>query len=323
MTDKDLLTQEEIDALLTGVGKGEVSTDDVDEPLDEAVRDYDLASQDRIVRAHLPTLEVINEKFARLFRGALNRLLRFSVDVGVGGVRIIKYSEYVQTLYVPTSINLVRLAPMLGQAMFVFDAKLIYKLVDQYFGGAGKGSQVEGRDFSPTETRVVDRLLKAMLEDFGEAWKELFPLQISQISREVNPSLVSAIGAGEIIVVSTFRLEIESGGGGGEIHIALPYSMLEPYRKQLDAIGQQRSRKPDERWLFKMEHRLLEAPIPVNCTIIEKQIRLRELVNFSVGDVIPVDMPDVHIVAADGSPLFQAKLGDSKGNLALEYVDPV
>lgn len=323
MTDKDVLTQEEIDALLTGVGKGDVEIEDAPEEIADAVRDYDLASQDRIVRAHLPTLEVINEKFARLYRSALGRLLRFGVDVGVGGVRIVKYSEYVQTLYVPTSINLVRLAPMSGQALFVFDAKLIYRLVDQYFGGLGQGNQVEGRDFSPTENRVIDRLLEAMLEDFAEAWRELFPIEVSRLGREMNPSLVSAIGSSEIIVVSTFRLEIESGGGGGEVHIALPYSMLEPYRKQLDAVGQARVRKLDDQWLLKMEQQLLDAEVPVNCTIIEKQIQLRELLGFSVGDVVPVDMPDLHVVLANGSPIYRAKLGDARGSLALEFTDPV
>lgn len=317
MSDKDILSQEEIDALLTGVGSGDVDTVD-EEPEEEGdVRSFDLANQDKIVRGRLPTLEVINEKFARYLRGSLYNMLRYTVEVGAGGVKIVKYSDYVNTLYVPTSITTVRLRPLVGHALIVIDAKLIFRLVDQYFGGSGQHTKIEGRDFTPTETRVVERLLEMIFRDAQEAWKSVIPIQVEYLGTEVNPNLVNVINPNEVVVVNSFRLEIE--GAGGEIHISIPYGMLEPYRQVLDNAGQRKEQELDQNWLPKLQRGMLDTEVAINCSIAEKDIKLRDLLNFSVGDVIPVDLPDEHVVSANDNPLFYAKLGESKGSLALEY----
>ncbi|MGM0633465.1 MAG: flagellar motor switch protein FliM, partial [Pseudomonadota bacterium] len=149
---QDLLSQDEIDALLHGVDDGDVDTDEDLAPGE--VRSYDLTSQDRIVRGRMPTLEMINERFARYTRISLFNLMRRSAEVSVNGVQINKFGEYLHTMYVPTSLNLVKFRPLRGTALIVLDARLVFALVDNYFGGDGRHAKIEGREFTPTELRV-------------------------------------------------------------------------------------------------------------------------------------------------------------------------
>jgi flagellar motor switch protein FliM len=143
MAVQDLLSQDEIDALLHGVDDGLVETETDADPA--SVKSYDLTSQDRIVRGRMPTLEMINERFARYTRISMFNLLRRSADVAVGGVQVMKFGEYVHSLYVPTSLNLVKMKPLRGTSLFILDAKLVFKLVDNFFGGDGRHAKIEGR----------------------------------------------------------------------------------------------------------------------------------------------------------------------------------
>ena len=318
-TRKEVLTQEEIDALLSGVDSGKVVSEG-ERSANEALPKYDLASQDRIVRGRLPTLELVNEKFARFFRGSLYDLMRHAAEIGVGGIQIMKYSDYLNTLFVPTSINLVRVKPMTGVAMLVLDAKLVFKLVDHFFGGDGRQVKTEGRDFTPTELRIVTRVLEHLCADMKEAWKGLMPIQIEHLGVEVNPSLVNIVGPSEIMVVNVFRVELESGGG--EIHFVLPYGMLEPHREQLETAGKGKTNELDRRWRPSVERRVLDARVRVSCAIAEKDLSLKDVLGFSVGDVIPIELPEQHLVYANDAPLFFAKLGTSRGSVALEFQEP-
>src|SRR5690554_3211879 len=168
MAVQDLLSQDEIDALLHGVDEGVIDNEENNEP--GAVKSYDLTSQDRIVRGRMPTLEMINERFARYTRISMFNLLRRSADVSVGGVQVMKFGEYVHTLYVPTSLNLVKMKPLRGTALFILDARLVFKLVDNFFGGDGRHAKIEGREFTPTELRVVRMVLEQAFTDLKEAW---------------------------------------------------------------------------------------------------------------------------------------------------------
>ncbi len=317
---RELLTQEEIEALLKGVEEVDVDVD-VDSPVNAEVKSYDLASQDRVVKGRLPTLELVNEKFARLFQSGLFNLLRYPADIGVGGVQILKFSEYVQSLYVPTSINVVRVKPFAGVGLVVIDAKLVFRLVDQFFGGTGGQAAAEGRDFTPTESRIIRRVLDCVYADLVTAWKGTLPIEIQQIGAEANPSLLNAFSGNEIMLVNTYSVELENGGG--EIHLTLPYAMLEPYRELLERSGQNKTSEVDKRWSPNLERRLLDARVSINCSIAERQISLKEVLRLRAGDVIPIDVPDAHLVEANGVPTFMAKLGNARGNLALEYQEPI
>lgn len=319
MAVQDLLSQDEIDALLHGVDDGLVQTDNAADP--GTVKSYDLTSQDRIVRGRMPTLEMINERFARYTRISMFNMLRRSADVAVGGVQVMKFGEYVHSLYVPTSLNLVKIKPLRGTALFILDAKLVFKLVDNFFGGDGRHAKIEGREFTPTELRVVRMVLEQAFVDLKEAWQAIMEVNFEYINSEVNPAMANIVGPSEAIVVSTFHIELD--GGGGDLHVTMPYSMIEPVREMLDAGFQSDLDDQDERWVNALRQDVLDVDVPIGATVARRQLRLRDILHMQPGDVIPVDMPEEMIMRANGVPAFKVKMGSHKGNLALQVIEPI
>ena len=319
MAVQDLLSQDEIDALLHGVDDGLVQTELPAEP--GSVKSYDLTSQDRIVRGRMPTLEMINERFARYTRISMFNMLRRSADVAVGGVQVMKFGEYVHSLYVPTSLNLVKIKPLRGTSLFILDAKLVFKLVDNFFGGDGRHAKIEGREFTPTELRVVRMVLEQAFIDLKEAWQAIMEVNFEYINSEVNPAMANIVGPSEAVVVSTFHIELD--GGGGDLHVTMPYSMIEPVREMLDAGFQSDLDDQDERWVKALREDLLDVDVPLSATVARRQLRLRDILHMQPGDVIPVELPDEMIMRANGVPSFKVKLGSHKGNLALQVVEPI
>ncbi|MHA3738343.1 flagellar motor switch protein FliM [Pseudomonas sp. Eth.TT006] len=319
MAVQDLLSQDEIDALLHGVDDGLVQTDNAAEP--GSVKSYDLTSQDRIVRGRMPTLEMINERFARYTRISMFNMLRRSADVAVGGVQVMKFGEYVHSLYVPTSLNLVKIKPLRGTALFILDAKLVFKLVDNFFGGDGRHAKIEGREFTPTELRVVRMVLEQAFVDLKEAWQAIMEVNFEYINSEVNPAMANIVGPSEAIVVSTFHIELD--GGGGDLHVTMPYSMIEPVREMLDAGFQSDLDDQDERWVNALRQDVLDVDVPIGATVARRQLKLRDILHMQPGDVIPVELPEDMIMRANGVPAFKVKMGSHKGNLALQVIEPI
>lgn len=320
MAINDLLSQDEIDALLHGVSSGDVETE-AEEPLGDGVaRSFDFTSQDRIVRGRMPTLEMINERFARHFRISLFNFLRRSAEISVGAVQMLKFSEYVHSLLVPTSLNLVKAAPLRGTALFVFDPKLVFVVVDNFFGGDGRfHSKIEGREFTMMELRIVHMMLDEVFKDLREAWNPVMPLAFEYQSSEVNPQFANIVSPSEVVVVSSFHVELE--GGGGDLHITMPYSMLEPIREMLDAGVQSDRTEIDERWTKALHQEMKEATMEINCTLTEAKLSLRDVLKLKVGDVIPVDIPDLVTVQAEDIPVFRGMFGVSKENYAVKIVE--
>ncbi|KDD69507.1 flagellar motor switch protein FliM [Pseudomonas sp. BT76 TE3572] len=319
MAVQDLLSQDEIDALLHGVDDGLVQTDTAAEP--GSVKSYDLTSQDRIVRGRMPTLEMINERFARYTRISMFNMLRRSADVAVGGVQVMKFGEYVHSLYVPTSLNLVKIKPLRGTALFILDAKLVFKLVDNFFGGDGRHAKIEGREFTPTELRVVRMVLEQAFVDLKEAWQAIMEVNFEYINSEVNPAMANIVGPSEAVVVSTFHIELD--GGGGDLHVTMPYSMIEPVREMLDAGFQSDLDDQDERWINALRQDVLDVDVPIGATVARRQLRLRDILHMQPGDIIPVEIPEEMIMRANGVPAFKVKMGSHKGNLALQVIEPI
>lgn len=316
---QDLLSQDEIDALLHGVDEGDIEPEhDIDAT---GVKAYDLTSNDRIVRGRMPTLEMINERFARYTRISMFNFLRRSADVASGGVQIMKFGEYVHTLYVPTSLNLVKMRPLRGTALFILDAKLVFKLVDNFFGGDGRHAKIEGREFTPTEVRVVQLVLGQIFKDMMEAWGPVMKLDFEYVGSEVNPAMANIVSPSEVVVVSTFHIELD--GGGGDLHLTFPYSMIEPIREVLDAGVQSDVDDVDERWLQSLREDILDARVPIHGTLVERDITLREVAALKAGDVIPVDIPEEFVLQANGVPVFRGKMGISNENLAVKIIDQI
>ena len=316
---QDLLSQDEIDALLHGVDEGDIEPEDDIDP--SGVKAYDLTSNDRIVRGRMPTLEMINERFARYTRISMFNFLRRSADVASGGVQIMKFGEYIHTLYVPTSLNLVKMRPLRGTALFILDAKLVFKLVDNFFGGDGRHAKIEGREFTPTEVRVVQLVLSQVFSDMIEAWAPVMKLEFEYVGSEVNPAMANIVSPSEVVVVSTFHIELD--GGGGDLHLTFPYSMIEPIREVLDAGVQSDVDDVDERWQQSLREDIMDARVPVHGTLVERDMSLREVAALKAGDIIPVDLPEEFILQANGVPVFRGKMGISNENLAVKIIDQV
>ncbi|MDP1770848.1 MAG: flagellar motor switch protein FliM [Methylobacter sp.] len=327
----DLLSQAEIDALLNGVSDGDIETEDDSEFYAEAgaeefhekgvVREYDFASQERIVRGRMPTLEMVNERFARFIRISLFNFLRRSAEIFISGIQVQKFSEYIQGLLVPTNLTIVRFNPLRGKALIVIDPRLVFTVVDNFFGGAGQFyNQTEGREFTPTEMRVVRIIIDMIFKDLKEAWKPVMELDFEYVGAEINPRFANIIGPGEIIVISTIHVELE--GGGGDVNIAMPYAMLEPIRELLDAISSD-SGEVDGSWQTALRAEVLRAEVNVNSLLVEKNMSIREVMRLKKGDVIPFDMPETVVLKAEGIPVFEGKVGTSDGNYAIQIIDKV
>ena len=318
----DLLSQEEIDALLHGVGSGDIDTEGDAGLADGEAQNYDFTSQDRIVRGRMPTLEMINERFARYFRISLFNMLRRSAEISIGGVQMLKFAEYVHSLFVPTSLNLVKVNPLRGTGLFVFDPKLVFIVVDNYFGGDGRfPTKIEGREFTPTEQRVIQRILHQAFDDLTQAWKPVMPIQFEYMNSEVNPQFANIVSPTEVVVVSTFHIELE--GGGGALHVTLPYSMVEPIRDLLDAGVQSDRSEVDDRWRVAIREEMKGAPVELSSVLTETTISMRDLMNLKPGDVIPIDLPETVTLRAEDIPVFRGKFGVSQGNRAIKITDRV
>lgn len=315
MSSSDILSQDEIDALLHGVDSGQVEIEPPAAPGE--VRAYDFASQDRIVRGRLPTLEMINERFVRMWRVGLFNLLRRSADLSVRGIELIKFGEYMHSLYVPTNLNLIRLKPLRGTGLIVFEPKLVFTVVDNFFGGDGRfPAKIEGREFTPTEMRVIQLLLKQTFADLTEAWAPVMPVEFEYLNSEVNPHFANILSPRDYVVVSKFHIELD--GGGGEVHVALPYMMLEPIRELLDAGVQSDRVEHDEGWILSLRAQLQDAELSVSTVLAEKRMSLRQLSQLKVGDIVPIDLPPQVSICVEQVPVFTGEFGVSKGKNAVK-----
>lgn len=270
----DLLSQDEIDALLHGV-------DDVEEEVmsssaPEGVMSFDFSSQDRIVRGRMPTLELVNERFARHMRISLFNMMRRTAEVSINGVQMLKFGEYVHSLFVPTSLNMVRFRPLKGTALITMEARLVFILVENFFGGDGRyHAKIEGREFTPTERRIIQMLLKLVFEDYKEAWAPVMDVGFEYLDSEVNPAMANIVSPTEVIVVSSFHIELD--GGGGDFHVAMPYSMLEPIRELLDAGVQSDKGDTDLRWSKALRDEVMDVSVGLKAKLLEIDLPLRKL----------------------------------------------
>lgn len=320
MSEADILSQDEIDALLNGVDEGDVETEQgVGDPTQ--AKSYDLTTQERIVRGRLPTLEMLNERFARSLRIRLVSMLRRSVEISIEGVEMSKFSEYIHTLFVPTSMTLMHVRPLKGLGMFMMESRLVFSLVDNFFGGFGMHAKIEGRDFTPTELRVIKRVLEQATEEMQNAWAGIYPILFETVSHEMNPQLANIVSATEVVVVSSFRLEVE--GGSGKFDFVVPYSMIEPIRDLLDGGMQGDRLEVDERWTKALKRELGSAEVEMTAHLADVRMSLKDVANMEVGQVIPFEMPEYSTLASDGLPLYRGRMGVFKGNKAIRVEEPV
>ena len=267
----DILSQDEVDALLKGV---------TGEPEEEAgseeaagVRPYNIAKQERIVRGRMPGLELINERFARLLRIGLFNFIRRTAEISVGPVRVMKYSEFIRNLVVPTNLNLVHIKPLRGTSLFIFDPNLVFLVVDNLFGGDGRfHMRVEGRDFTPTEQRIIQNLLNVVFEEMQKCWHPIYPVEFEYVRSEMNTQFANIATPSEVVVVTTFNIEL--GSGGGDFHVCLPYAMIEPIRDLLYSSMQGERLEVDERWTRLLTKQIQVAEVNLVANLGETPVTL-------------------------------------------------
>jgi len=324
----DFLSQDEVDALLRGV-TGETDGPEPVEESTDGIRPYNLATQERIVRGRMPTMELINERFARYLRIGLFNYMHRNAEVSVGPIKVQKYTEFVRNLVVPTNLNLVTGKPLRGTGLVVFDPNLVFLVVDNMFGGDGRfHTRVEGREFTPTEQRIIQGMLEVVFTEYAKAWAPVFNLQLEYVRSEMNSQFANIATPSEIVVSTSFSLEL--GGAQAEMHICFPYSMLEPIRDVLYSTMQSDHLTSDRRWIKLLSRQLQTADVELTCNLGSAKITLRDIVDMRVGDVIPLNVPEILQAEVDGVGVFECRQGTKNGHYAIkverflgpEEVDP-
>jgi len=285
---QQILSQDEVDALLQGI-TGESQKLEQEEAPAGGIRDYDLASQERIVRGRMPTMEIINERFARNIRIGLFNFIRKSPEISIGAIKVQKYSAFLREIVVPTNFNLVSVRPLRGSGLIVCDPALVFSVIDALFGGAGKfHTRIEGRDFSPTEQRIITRLVEVITAEYRSAWHGIYPLELEYQRSEMQPQFANIATPSEIVVATSFTLEV--GDSTGTIHFCIPYATLEPIRDVLYSTIQGDSNEPDRRWVNLLKQQIQAAEVELVAELATAQATVEQLLSFKPGDFIELDL---------------------------------
>ena len=313
---QQILSQDEVDALLQGI-TGESQKVEHEEVPQGAVANYDLASQERIVRGRMPTFEIINERFARNIRIGLFNLIRKSPEVAIGSVKVQKYSAFLREIVVPTNFNIVNLKPLRGSGLIVCDPTLVFAVIDALFGGAGKyHTRIEGRDFSPTEQRVISRLVAVICAEYKKAWHGIYPLELEYQRSEMQPQFANIATPSEIVVATSFTLEV--GETSGTVHFCIPYSTLEPIRDVLYSSMQGDSNEPDRRWVNLLQTQIQAADVQLVAALATAPATVEQLLAFKPGDFIELDLDPAIQATVAGVPVLDCHYGTANGHYAIK-----
>lgn len=312
--ENQVLSQDEIDALL---GDSDQALDMLSEG---EVHSYDFNAQDKVIRSRMPSLEMICERLVRSLRISFFNIYRKTPEVSFAGIELLKYIDYVHTLYVPTSLSLVKLKPLRGTSLITLDSKLVFVLVENYFGGTGRfHTKIEGRDFTNTELKLIQKITKAIFSDLKSAWKPVMEVEFDQQGHEVNPSMANIVAPSEIVIICKF--DVEMNNQGGQIHLTMPYSMIEPIKELLTSHVQAEQDEQDERWVKSLRKEVFQSLIEVSLQLAKKEITLKELSELKKGDVIELDISDKLTLSAAGVPLFMCKFGNHDGKYAVKIIN--
>jgi flagellar motor switch protein FliM len=312
---QQILSQDEVDALLQGI-TGESQKLETDEAPKEGIRDYNLAQQERIVRGRMPTMEIINERFARNIRVGLFNFIRKSPEVSVGGIKVQKYSAFLREIVVPTNFNIMAVRPLRGSGLIVCDPTLVFAVIDALFGGAGKyHTRIEGRDFSATEQRIIHRLVEVISVEYKKSWQGIYPVELDYQRSEMQPQFATVATPSEIVVCCSFTLEI--GDASGTIHFCIPYSTLEPIRDVLFSSIQGDSAEPDRRWVKLLTQQIQSAEVELVAELGYAPATVEQLLALKPGDFIELDLEKIIKAKVDGVPVFDCYYGTSNNKYSL------
>jgi flagellar motor switch protein FliM len=312
--DNQVLSQDEIDALLGD------SDQDFGAFSDGEIHAYDFNVQDKVIRSRMPSLEMICERLVRSLRISFFNIYRKTPEVSFAGIELLKYIDYVHTMYVPTSLNLVKIKPLRGTSLITLDSKLVFVLVENYFGGSGRFyTKIEGRDFTNTELKLIQKVTDSIFSDLKNAWKPVMEVEFDRQGHEMNPSMANIVAPSEIVIICKF--DVEMNNQGGQIHLTMPYSMIEPIKELLTSHIQVDQDKQDERWVKSLKKEVFKSLIEVNLQFAQKEITLKDLSELKKGDVIELDVPNTLTLSAAGVPLFLCKFGNHDGKYSVKIIN--
>jgi flagellar motor switch protein FliM len=340
-----VLTQSEVDALLSAVAEGsvEVGAQGAGGPgsgaeggsaeggeggewgggagmvPDAEVTPYDLTNQDRVIRGRMPTLDIIYERFIRLYRMSLSNSLRKIATISIISTDLLKFGEFVNTLPIPSCMCIMRFESLRGPALLVFESKLAYALVDSFFGGTDRPyTKIEGKEFTRIELSIMKKVMDLAIKDLEEAWAPVHKTDISFVRTEVNPQFVGVVPPSDVIISTTFEVELENASG--TIALVIPYSTIEPIKNKLNASFQTETDRVDKEWTLKMDEHLRQAQANVQVNLGAAAITVGDLVNLNIGDIIPLaqDSDGELDMLVEGVPKFKCFFGVSRGNRAIQ-----
>ncbi|MEW5724259.1 MAG: flagellar motor switch protein FliM [Thermodesulfobacteriota bacterium] len=314
-----ILTQEEVDALLKGMSGGEIETETDSVEGDSGITVYDLTNQDRIIRGRMPTLEIINDRFARIFRTTLSSSLRKVIDVSAFSIDMIKFGEFMRALPVPTSLHIFKVDPLRGHGIMVIETKLVFNLVDNFFGGSGRSFiKIEGRDFTAIENKLIAKVIQMAMDDLEKAWNPVHPLKLTYVRSETNPQFASVVAPTEVVIVIKFEVELEQTVG--TLVICLPYSTVEPIRSKLYAGFQSDQLEVDHEWINRFIDQVRQATVSLTVELGRARISGKDLVGLKNGDIMMLDqdVSEPLTVFVEGVPKFKGFAGLCRGNKALQ-----
>ncbi len=322
----EILSQDEVDSLLDGLDSGEVETEkDVEKPEPvEGIVAYDFTSQDQIVRARMPTFDVINERLSREVRATLSSMLQTNVDVSANPFDTLKFSEFVRSLPVPTSLHVFRMEPLRGHGLIVFESQLVYNLIDTFFGGEALGkARVEGREFTTIEEVMIKKAVVAVLDNIQASWAPIETVQITLTRSEMNPQFTAIVLPTDLVIVTRFEIELEQSAGN--LVVCYPYSMIEPLRKKLSSGVQAETEEIDTNWRRVIKDVILNSTIEMQIQLGRAEITGERLIYMQKGDVIQLDNPasEPLMCYVDGFEKLTGYAGVQRGFQAFKVQDKI
>jgi flagellar motor switch protein FliM len=305
-----VLSQDEVDALLKGLIEGEIEVDPDQRSPENGVISYDFTSQERIIRGRMPTMEVINEHFARGFRISLSMILRRTVDMQTSFVQMLKFGEFLRSLPLPSSFHIFKMDPLRGQCLLVVDSKLVFALVECFLGGSAKSRfKIEGRDFTSIERRLIQKVVLMAFQDLEKAWAPVHPVKMHMVRVEINPMFVGIATPNDIMVISKFQVELEQADGF--IMLCMPYATMEPIKGRLYSGFQSEQLEMDTRWTSRIQDQLRDLPVQVVVELASTTMSARNILNLAAGDIIFFDkkVTEPLLGRVEGVPKFTGFAG--------------
>ncbi len=318
MTDK-ILSQDEVDALLKGVASGDIDTEEGEEFKNPDAAVYDFTSQERIIPGKMPGLEMVNDILSRKLNKSISSFIDKNAQIAIQNIDTMKYSDFMRTVPMPSSINIFTLEPLKGYALLVMEAPLVFAFIEFFFGGNNvQYIKSEGREFTEIEQRVIQKIVNITLNDLSSSWKILMPVEHKLAGAEINPQFVTIVTPADIILKIDVDIEIEEFAG--KMTFCIPYTMLEPIKEKLYSGIHGDKVVTDTSWAETLKFSLYETKVSMSAELGTMVLPLRDIMNFEIGNIINLDnsVTSDMVVKVEGEPKFRGKPGISRGSQAIQ-----